>query len=107
MNSKTLLIAASGLLLTLGGVSAASARDFAQTHPRRAEVNQRLERQDARIDATEARGAIGPVRAARLHAADYRVRLAERRDAAMHHGHITRAEQFRLNHRENRISRRI
>jgi len=33
--------------------------------------------------------------------------VAERRDAARHHGHITRAEQARLNHRENRISRHI
>jgi hypothetical protein len=107
MNSKALLIAASGLLLTLGGVSAASAQDFAQTHPRRAEVNQRLNHQDARIDAARARGAISPAKAARLHRADHRVRVAERRDAARHHGHITRAEQARLNHRENRISRHI
>jgi hypothetical protein len=107
MNTKTLLIAASGLLLTLGGVSAASAQDFAQTHPRRAEVNQRLDHQDARIDAARAKGAISPAKAARLHAADHRVRVAERRDAAKHNGHITRAEKVRLNHRENRISHRI
>jgi len=107
MNAKTLLIAAAGLALTLGGAGAVSARTFDQTHPRRAEVNQRLERQDHRIAAERASGAITPMKAHRLHRADRRIRMAERRDAMRHGGHITRVEQARLNHRENRVGHRI
>ncbi len=107
MNAKRILIAAAGLALAFGGVSAASAQDFAQTHPARAEVNQRLNNQDARIHAERASGAIGPAKAARLHAADHRVRAEERRYAANHNGRISRAEKVRLNRQENRISHRI
>jgi hypothetical protein len=107
MNAKKLLIAAAGLALALGGVSAASAQDFAQTHPRRAEVNQRLNNQDARIQNAQATGAISPAKAARLHAADHRTRVRGRQYAANHNGHISRAEQRRLNHRETRTSQRI
>jgi hypothetical protein len=35
------------------------------------------------------------------------VRLEERRMAMRHHSHLTRAEQARLNHQENRLSHRI
>jgi hypothetical protein len=107
MNAKKILIAAAGLALAFGGVSAASAQDFAQTHPARAEVNQRLENQNDRIHAERAQGEIGPAKAARLHAADRRVRMQERRYAANHGGRISRAEQHRLNREENHISRRI
>jgi hypothetical protein len=50
---------------------------------------------------------MNPARAHRLHAADHRIRTAERRDARHDGGHVTRHEQARLNHRENHVSRRI
>ncbi len=107
MNSKTLLAAVAGLALTLAGATATSARTFDQTHPRRAEVNQRLETQNRRIDKAEASGRISPAKAHRLHRADHRIRMAERRDARHDGGHITRREQARLNHRETKVSHRI
>jgi hypothetical protein len=107
MNTKTLLAAVAGLALTLGGVGAASAQGFDQTHPRRAEVNQRLETQDRRIDKAQASGRISEAKAVRLHRADRKIRMAERRDARRHGGHITRVEQARLNHRETKVSHRI
>ncbi len=107
MNTKTFLAAVAALALTIGGAGVASAQTFDQAHPRRAEVNERLAHQDQRIDRQEARGRITPMKAARLHRADHRVRMAERRDARADHGHITRVEQARLNHREAKISRRI
>jgi hypothetical protein len=107
MNSKTLLAAIAGLVLTIGGAGVASAQTFDQTHPRRAEVDQRLETQNRRIDRKVATGEISPMKAHRLHRADRRIRMAERRDARAHDGHITKVEQARLNHRETRVSHRI
>jgi hypothetical protein len=107
MNTKTLLSAVAALALTIGAAGAVSAQTFDQTHPQRAQVNERLVNQNARIDRAEAHGQISPMKAARLHRADRRVRMAERRDARLNHGRITKAEQVRLNHRENRISHRI
>jgi hypothetical protein len=107
MNTKTLLAAVAGLALTVAGAQAACAQDFAQTHPRRAEVNQRLDNQDKRIAAEHANGAIGSAKAHRLHRADRRIRASERHYAMRHGGHISKAEHARLNHRENAVSRRI
>lgn len=107
MNTKTILAAVAGLALTVAGAQAACAQDFAQTHPRRAEVNQRLGNQDQRIAAERADGAIGPMKAHRLHRADRRIRHSERRYAMRHGGHVSKAEQARLNHRENAVSHRI
>jgi hypothetical protein len=107
MNTKSLLAAVAGLALTIGAAGVASAQPLDQTHPRRAEVNQRLDTQDRRIDAERADGKISVAKAHRLHRADRRIRMAERRDARRHGGRITRVEQARLNHRETRVSHRI
>ena len=76
-------------------------------HPRREEVNNRLGNQNARIHQEVKTGQISHARAARLHHADHRVRMQERRMAARNGDHITKHEQTRLNRRENHISRRI
>lgn len=76
-------------------------------HPRRAQINARLEHQDARIDQELRTGQITPARAARLHAADQRIRAEERQMAAMHGGHLSDREQARLNAEEDRVSHRI
>jgi hypothetical protein len=76
-------------------------------HPRRAQVDARLRTQDARIDEEIRTGRISPAKAARLHAADRRIRGHEQRMAAMHGGHITADEQARLNAEEDRVSQRI
>jgi len=107
MNSKTIVAAVAGLVLAAAGAQAAAAQDFAQTHPRQTEVNQRLDRQDARIAAERTNGVIGPAKAHRLHRADHRIRMAEHRFAMRHGGRISKMEQARLNHRENAVSHRI
>jgi len=108
MNSRNLVIAAVGFAVALSGVSAASAETrWERHHPRREQVNDRLAHQDARIHRERAEGDISAAKAHRLHAADHRIRMAERRDARMHGGHITAAEQARLNARENAVSARI
>jgi hypothetical protein len=107
MNTKTLLVAVAGLALTLGGAGVASAQDSVQTHPRRAEVNQRLDNQNRRIDAAKASGEMSAAKAHRLHRADRHVRKTERRIAMGHNGRIGAAAQARLNHRETKVSHRI
>ena len=96
---------------SLAGLAAfagsASAATFAETHPRRAEVNHRLANQNARIDRAEASGRMSPGQAARLHRQDRRVRHEERFMASMNHGHILHAEKRALNQQENRISNKI
>jgi hypothetical protein len=80
---------------------------WAARHPLRAEVNDRLAKQDMRIDQKVRMGQLGPAQAARLHAADRRIRAHEQRMAAMHGGDITPREQAKLNAEEDRVSREI
>jgi hypothetical protein len=109
MNAKrNILLAAMGLVLAATAATGASAETrFQATHPARAEVNHRLGTQDLRIKLARREGKISPYQAARLHRADDRIRMQERRDASVHGGHITRAEKVRLNREENRVSRHI
>jgi hypothetical protein len=109
MNStlKTLL-AAAGLVVALAGAAGtASATPWQNHHPRRVEVNHRLANQFHQIRYERRTGQIGPVKAFRLHMADHRIRMQERWFGRRDHSHITRAEQARLNHMENRVSHRI
>ena len=108
MKSTKLIVIAFAALLGAGSLTTASADSaFAAHHPRRDQVNDRLQMQDRRIHQQVREGEMSRAQAMRLHRADHRVRREERRFAAHHHGAISRAEQARLNHRENRISHRI
>lgn len=109
MNVKTTaVLAAIGLAISLGATGAASAETAWQAHhPRRVEVNHRLNNQFHRINQERKLGLISPAKAARLHRADYRIRMQERRFARHDGGHLTRAEKVRLNHEEGGVSHRI
>ncbi len=101
MKAKIFLIA----LVACVGISTTS---FAQVaHPRRAEVNTRLRNQDRRIHKEVKDGEISKAKAAELHARDHSIRTTERYDASKDGGHITKAEQRRLNRRENNVSKAI
>ena len=76
-------------------------------HPRREEVNNRLSNQHARIHQEVKEGEMSHAKAARLHRADHRIRMQERRMAARNGGHITRRQKAMLNREENRVSHRI
>jgi hypothetical protein len=106
---KTKLISL-GLVLALvfiGGSSFAQDGSWGQRHPRRAEVNQRLENQHDRIDRKVDDGKMSRGEARKIRHEDHQVRQEERDMASQNHGHITRQEQRTLNHQENRISRQI
>jgi len=105
---RTLLTAvAATISLACLAAPAMAQTNWQATHPRRAEVNGRLANQNARIHHEVRTGQISRAKAARLHAADHRIRTQERRMAARNGGHITKPEQRRLNREENRTSRRI
>jgi hypothetical protein len=85
----------------------ALAVEWKEDHPRRAQVNSRLENQNRRIDEGVKSGKLNRKQAKRLHAEDHAIRQEERAMAAQHGGHITKAEQRELNRQENQVSRQI
>jgi hypothetical protein len=99
------------VILSLGVVAGtaqlASAETWNQTHPRRAEVNARLNNQNARINDERREGGITAGQARALHAQDRFIRQEERFMARQNGGHITRSEQRSLNQQENAVSREI
>ena len=89
-----------------------STATFAETqwekdHPRRDQVNDRLQHQDRRIHQQVKEGNLKRGQAAKLHRQDHAIRKEERRMAARHGGHLTKAEQVKLDRQENRVSREI
>jgi hypothetical protein len=99
----SLLVAAA----TFAAVPAFADTAWERAHPRRDQVNDRLEHQRDRIDAGRADGELTRHEARRLHREDHAIRAEERRMAAAHGGHITRGEQRRLDRQEDRVSRQI
>jgi hypothetical protein len=88
------------------GSSLAMAQDVPD-HPRVNEVNQRLDNQQARINQGLANGTMTGKEAAHDEAHDANIAKRESVDEAKHDGHLTKAEQNRLNKSENKNSRRI
>lgn len=95
-------------IIFCGTISAASAETrWERNHPRRDQVNDRLENQNRRINRELREGKITRQQAARLHREDRANRREERVISKHNHGHITRAEQKALNQQENAVSRQI
>ena len=78
-----------------------------QNHPRRAEVNQRVNNQDKRINQEEKSGQISKQKAKRLKANDRAIKQEEKDMAKQNGGHITKQEQKDLNKQLNKNSRKI
>ena len=97
------------LALSIAGLGASSAvaTGWRASHPRRAEVNARLNHQDHRINVERRSGEITAAQAHDLHAEDRGIRADERFDASQNGGHITKSEQHSLNSQENGISQQI
>ena len=109
MQSTTSMISVTALaaVLTALMTSSASAGKWAQNHPRRAEVNARLNNQNRRINNELKEGEITKGQAHGLHHEDNQIRHEERDMASQNGGHITKAEQGVLNQQENKVSRQI
>ncbi len=97
-------------MLALGSVSASHAAATGQwkkDHPRRAEVNKRLNNQNKRIKQEVKSGEISKSQGAALHKEDHQIRQEERAMASQNGGHIAKQEQKTLNQQENAVSRQI
>ena len=91
-----------------GYASAAEANGtWAKHHPRRAEVNARLARQDHRINQERKEGDLTRQEAHTLHQEDKSIRTQERDMAKLNGGHITKSQQKLLNQEENQVSKEI
>jgi len=89
------------------GHAVTPATKFQATHPRRAQVNSRLNNQNRRIDAEVKDGQINKQQAAALHSEDHQIRTEERDMASQNNTHITTQEQKTLNQQENAVSGQI
>jgi hypothetical protein len=108
MKLRTLLIAAAGLTMAAGAAGAASAETpWQYHHPRRVEVNHRLDNLNHSIREERREGDINGWQARRLHAHVHMIRSQERWFARRDGGHLTRGEQARLNHEETGVRHHI
>ena len=91
------------------GVAGSAMADTAwqKAHPRREQVNNRLNWQNHRINQQVKEGDLTQQQANQLHQQDWQIRQEERAMASQDGGHITRTEQAALNQQENQISRQI
>jgi len=111
----SLLILAVGGLISVGSASAQTATpapgagpgSFDPGHPRVNQVNHREGRQQDRIANGIKDGQLTPAEASRLENGESRIQNQEKRDMKAHNGHLTKAEQNKLNREENRESRHI
>jgi hypothetical protein len=87
--------------------SAMAETQWEQNHPRRDQVNDRLQNQNKRIRNEVKEGELSKGQAAKLHHKDHQIRKEERLMASQNGGHITKQEQGALNQQENRVSRQI
>ena len=96
-------------VMTLLGTASLS---FAQTqwekeHPRRAEVNRRIDNQNNRINHELKEGKISPEQAKQEHMQERKIRHEERAMARQNGGRITKPEQRELNQQLNVSSQQI
>ena len=105
-NAAYKIAAAAALALSFVGTASAQT-NWDASHPRRAEVNDRLANQDRRIHQEVRDGAVSHTEAARLHRDDHQIRQEERDMASQNGSHITRREDYALNQQENHVSRQI
>ncbi len=87
--------------------TAANAGGWRGSHPRRVEVNARLENQHDRISTGLHDGQLTRAEARGLAHEDHTIRTEERDMARLDDGHITRADQRSLNQQENAVSEQI
>jgi hypothetical protein len=102
-----LTVAAASFALSGVATNAMAETQWQKDHPRRTEVNKRLNNQNKRIHNEVKSGQISKARAAKLHHEDHALRTEERTMASTDHSHITKTDQRALNQQENEVSKQI
>jgi hypothetical protein len=107
MNKALLKGVVAGLFaISLAGAVSAETK-WERNHPRRDQVNDRLQNQNRRINQERREGEITKQQAQKLHSEDHAIRQEERDMAKTNGGHITKQEQKVLNQQENAVSKQI
>lgn len=101
------LTALVGVFATTATTSFAADTKFDRNHPRREQVNNRLENQSDRIGKEVKEGEMSKGKAAHLRKEDRKIRHEERAMAHKNGGHITKLEEKTLNQQENKVSKQI
>lgn len=105
---KAVVLAVLSAFVAVSATSAMAAdKDWKKDHPRRAQVNKRLNNQNKRIHNEVKEGDLTKSQAATLHKDDRQIRQEERDMASQNGGHITKQEQKTLNQQENAVSKQI
>lgn len=91
----------------LAATANASSPTWKQTHPRRTEVNQHLNNQNARVNSKVISGQMTQAQSHQIKKEDHRIRQEERDMASQNGGHITKQEQKTLNQQESKVSKQI
>lgn len=104
---KTSILSTLAVVVLISLSLNAEAGEWGGRHPRRAQVNSRLNNQNRRIKKEVREGELSPDQAARLHRDDRQIRGEEKAMASQNGGHITKLEQKTLNQQENRVSKKI
>jgi hypothetical protein len=86
------------------GLGIARAEDFAQKHPRRAEVLKRDKNEKRKNAQAFKNGKITKNQEKQLNGQDNAIHQEEHADAAANGGHITKSEQKSLNQQENQVN---
>jgi biopolymer transport protein ExbB/TolQ len=104
----TKVAASIGIFSVLAFASAASfASTWQEHHPRRAQVNHRIEHQKNEIKKEVASGEMSKSEAKTLLKKERAIRLEQKAMAAQHNGHITKQEQILLNKQLNATKKEI
>jgi hypothetical protein len=95
------------VFIATSAMSAIAETKWERNHPRRDQVNDRLENQNRRINRELREDEITKGQAQQLHSEDRAIRNEERTMSKFNNGHITPAEQKALNQQENAVSKQI
>ncbi|SFA96964.1 hypothetical protein SAMN04515620_11052 [Collimonas sp. OK607] len=106
-SGKAIVLTALVAVFASAAGSAMADTTWQKDHPRREQVNNRLNNQNKRIHNEVKEGEISKAQAKTLHKDDHAIRQEERDMAKQNGGHITKSEQTVLNQQENGVSRQI
>jgi hypothetical protein len=103
MKSIATLFAIGAVIGAMSG-SALAETQWEKDHPRRTEVNSRLNNQNAKTNREVNNGKLTQAQGQQLHQEDHQIRQEERAMASQNGGHITKGEQRTLNQQENAVN---
>ena len=107
LSRKTLASVIFAVVTAAAATGASAETQWERNHPRRDQVNDRLENQSRRIAEERREGELTKKQAQTLRREDRTIRQEERVMAAANGGHITKAEQRLLNRQLNGVNRQI